>query len=80
MLLDEDTRKRLKRGDRVRYAAVPISIAVVVFLLSVGGASVFPPGPFMSYWIGSMIGVALGLMKLADVAMAFRAQFADLTR
>lgn len=80
MLLEEDARRREQRGDRVRYASVPISIAVVVLLLSIGGAAVLPSGPFMSYWIGSMIGVALGLMKLADVVVPFRPRFADLTR
>lgn len=59
---------------------MPIAIAVVVFLLGIGGAAFFPPGPFLSYWIGSMIGVALGLMKLADVVVPFRPRFADLTR
>jgi hypothetical protein len=80
MLLDEDTRRREKRGDRIRYASVPVAIVVVVVLLSVGGTAVIPSGPFMSYWIGSMIAVALGVMKLADAVMPFRPRFGDLTR
>jgi len=80
MLIDEDLRQREKRSDRVRYVSVPISIAIVVFLLAIGGAAVFPSGPFLSYWIGAMIGVALGLMKLASVVMPFRPRFGDLSR
>jgi hypothetical protein len=80
MLIDEDVRQREKRGDRVRYASVPIAIAVVVFLLAIGGAAFFPAGPFMSYWIGAMIAVALGLMKLASVVVPFRPRFSDLSR
>jgi hypothetical protein len=80
MLIDEDVRRREKRGDRVRYASVPVSIATVVLFLSVGGAAILPSGPFLSYWIGAMVAVALGVMKLADLAMPFRPRFADLTR
>ncbi len=80
MLIDEDVRRREKRSDRVRYASVPVAIVIVVFLLSIGGAAFFPPGPFMSYWVGAMIGVALGLMKLANVVLPFRPRFADVGR
>lgn len=34
----------------------------------------------MSCWIGAMIGVALGLMRIANVVVPFKPRFADVGR
>jgi hypothetical protein len=53
-------------------------MVVVGGILAAGVGAYFPPGPFFSYWIGSMIAFALGLMKLVDLVRPFKPKFEDL--
>lgn len=77
LLLCAGTR-RSATNDRVRIASVPVSMVVVGGILAAGVGAYFPPGPFFSYWIGSMIAFALGLMKLVDLVRPFKPKFEDL--
>jgi hypothetical protein len=78
MLLDDDQTRRSNRNDRVRIASVPVSMLVVGGTLAAGAGAYFPAGPFFSYWIGSMIAFALGIMKLVDIVSPFKPKFDDL--
>lgn len=78
MLVEDDQTRLSRRNDRVRIASVPVSMVVVGGALAAGLGAYLPPGPFFSYWIGSMIAFALGLMKLVDVVSPFKPMFDDL--
>ncbi len=78
MLVEHDQTRRSRRNDRVRVASAPVSMVVIGGILAAGVGAYFPPGPFLSYWIGSMIVFALGLMKLCDIVSPFKPKFDDL--
>jgi len=78
MLVEDDQTRSSRRNDRVRIASVPVSMVVVGGALASGLGEYLPAGPFFSYWIGAMIGFALGLMKLVEIISPFKPKFADL--
>jgi hypothetical protein len=76
MLRGDDAARRSRRADRIRYVAVPIGVLVVIALAFLPGMSlVFSMGPFFSGYIGSMVGVALVVMKLIDLTWPFKPRF-----
>ncbi len=77
-LAEVDDRRRAKRGDRVRYASVPVGVVVVVLACElVPGVSAVLVRilPFFFGYIAAMIGVALGAMFAVNAALPFRARF-----
>lgn len=77
VLLEDDDRRRLRRADLVRYGSVPIGIVTIILLATFVPVlnEVFLSLPFFSGYAISMILVAVGAMKLFDMAFPYVPRF-----
>lgn len=77
-LAEVDDRRRSKRGDRIRYASVPVGVVVVLLACElVPGVSAVLARilPFFFGYVVAMIGVALGAMFAVNAALPWKPRF-----